>query len=47
MYKYNHARNLASLKIKQLKRDKENKIARDIKINPKAFYQYIASKTII
>ena len=34
------------MKIRQLKRDKENKIAKDIKNNPKAFYQYISSKLL-
>ena len=29
-----------------MKKDKENKIAKNIKKNPKAFYQYIASKTV-
>ena len=47
LYNYNLARNKVSNKIKQMKRDKENKIAKNIKINPKAFYQYIASKTIV
>ena len=42
---YNIARNRVSGKIKQMKRKRENKIAKDIKHNPKAFYQYIASKT--
>ena len=28
-----------------MKRNKENKIAQNIKSNPKAFYQYVASKT--
>ena len=46
LYKYNHARNLVSSKIKLMKKDKENKIAKNIKKNPKAFYQYIASKTV-
>ena len=47
MYKYNLARNKVSTKIKQMKKDKENIIAKNIKINPKAFYQYIASKTLV
>ena len=42
---YNQARNRVSYKIKILKQDKENKIAKNIKSNPKAFYQYVASKT--
>ena len=46
MYKYNYARNRVSAKIKHMKMSKENKIAKNIKDNPKAFYQYIASKTI-
>ena len=40
------ARNKVSMKIKQLKKDKENKIAKNIKHNPKAFYQYISSKML-
>ena len=43
---YNNARNQVSRKIKNMKKLKENKIAKNIKTNPKAFYQYIASKTI-
>jgi hypothetical protein len=43
---YNAARNRVSYKIKQLKQDKESKIAKDIKLNPKAFYQYMASKML-
>ena len=45
-YNYNNARNKVSFKIKQLKKNKENKIAKNIKQNSKAFYQYIASKTL-
>ena len=45
-YCYNKARNKVSSKIKQLKKNKEDKIAKNIKCNSKAFYQYIASKTI-
>ena len=43
---YNIARNKVSKRIKLMKQKKENKIAKEIKCNPKAFYQYIASKTI-
>ena len=43
---YTQTRNKVSYKIKLLKQHKENKIAKNIKTNPKAFYQYIASKTI-
>ena len=46
-YNYNLARNRVSLKIKLLNKNKENKIAKNIKTNSKAFYQYIASKTVI
>ena len=46
LYNYNIARNRVSFKIKLLKKLKENKIAKNIKSNPKAFYQYIASKTV-
>ena len=45
-YNYNQARNRVSLKIKLLNKNKENKIAENIKTNTKAFYQYIASKTV-
>ena len=37
---------MVSYKIKSMKVNKEIKIANNIKHNPKAFYQYIASKTI-
>ena len=43
---YNLARQKVSKKIKLMKKCKENKIAKEIKHNPKAFYQYIASKTV-
>ena len=43
---YNFARNRVSSRIKRMKKKRENKIAKEIKINPKAFYQYIASKTM-
>ena len=43
---YNLARNKVSCRIRLMKRTKENKIAKEIKQNPKAFYQYIASKTV-
>ena len=43
---YNIARNKVSKRIKFMKQKKENKIAKEIKSNPKAFYQYIASKTV-
>ena len=42
---YCKARNEVSKKVKQLKREKENKIAKNIKSNPKAFYDYISAKT--
>ena len=45
-YNYNLARNKVTFKIKKLKKEKENKIAKNIKLNPKAFYQYVASKTV-
>ena len=43
---YNLARSKVSKRIKLMKKNKENKIAKEIKHNPKAFYQYIASKTV-
>ena len=43
---YNIARNKVSSKIRLMKKMKEKKIAKEIKHNAKAFYQYIASKTI-
>ena len=43
---YNIARNKVSSRIKFMKKKRENKIAKEIKHNPKAFYQYIASKTM-
>ena len=46
LYNYNLARNRVSYKIKSMKINKESKIAINIKHNPKAFYQYIASKTL-
>ena len=46
LYNYNLARNRVSSKIKLNNKLKENKIAKNIKHNPKAFYQYIASKTL-
>ena len=46
LHDYIVARNKVSMKIKQLKKDKENKIAKNIKHNPKAFYQYISSKML-
>ena len=46
LYNYNLARNRVSYKIKSMKINKESKIAKNIKHNPKAFYQYIASKTL-
>ena len=46
LYRYNHARNMVSFKIKSLKKSKEHKIAKNIKNDPKAFYQYIASKLL-
>ena len=45
-YNYNIARNRVSSKIRKMNKNKENKIAKNIKTNPKAFYQYIASKTV-
>ena len=46
LYNYNLARNKVSAKIRLNNKTKENKIAKNIKQNPKAFYQYIASKTL-
>ena len=46
LYNYNIARNRVSYKIKSMKISKESKIAKNIKQNPKAFYQYVASKTL-
>ena len=46
LYNYNLARNKVSSKIRLNNKTKENKIAKNIKQNPKAFYQYIASKTL-
>ena len=46
LFNYNSARNRVSNKIKSLKSDKEKTIARNIKSNPKAFYQYISSKML-
>ena len=46
LYNYNIARNRVSSKIRLNNKLKENKIAKNIKQNPKAFYQYIASKTL-
>ena len=43
---YNQARNNVSKKIRLMKKSKENKIAKNIKSNPKAFYQYVASKML-
>ena len=40
------ARNRVSSKIRKMNKNKENKIAKNIKSNPKAFYQYVASKTV-
>ena len=45
LYNYTLARNLVSYKIRSMKINKETKIAKNIKQNPKAFYQYVASKT--
>ena len=45
-YNYNIARNRVSLKIKLMKKSKENSIAKNIKNDPKNFYQYVASKTV-
>ena len=44
--RYNQARNFVSYKVKCLKKCKENKIAKNVKTNPKAFYQYISSKLL-
>ena len=46
LYNYNTARNRVSYKLKSMKISKESKIAKNIKQNPKAFYQYVASKTL-
>ena len=46
LYNYNAARNKVSNKIKQLKTEKEKRIAKNIKSNTKAFYQYISSKVL-
>ena len=46
LYNYNLARNRVSYKIKSMKINKETNIAKNIKQNPKAFYQYVASKTL-
>ena len=46
MYNYNLARNRVSIKIRLLNKQKETKIARNIKHNPKAFYQFISSKLL-
>ena len=46
LYNYNQARSRVSYKIKLMKKNKENSIAQNIKNNPKAFYQYIASKSV-
>ena len=43
---YNVARNNVSKKIRLMKQDKEKTIAKNIKTNPKMFYQYIASKML-
>ena len=42
---YSVARNRVIIKTRTLKKEKEANIAKNIKNNPKAFYQYIASKT--
>ena len=41
---YKFFRNLVNLKVKETKADKELKIARQAKTNPKAFYNYVNSK---
>ena len=46
LYDYQSARNNVSKKIKLLKKGKESKIAKNIKENPKAFYQYVSSKLL-
>ena len=46
MYNYNLARNKVSMKIRLLNKEKETKIAKNIKQNPKAFYQFISSKLL-
>ena len=45
-YNYTSARNKVSLKIKLMKKSRENDIAKNIKQNPKAFYEYISSKLV-
>ena len=42
---YTSARNKVTTKVRSLRKVKEHKIAMTVKSNPKAFYQYIASKT--
>ena len=46
LHNYNTARNKVSYKIKLMKKSKECDIARNIKSNPKAFYQYVSSKMV-
>ena len=46
LYNYHTARNKVSNKVKSLKSEKEKKIAKNIKSNTKAFYQYISSKIL-
>ena len=43
---YNTARNRVSYKIRLMKKSKECDIAKNIKKNPKAFYQYVSSKIV-
>ena len=43
---YNAARNRVSYKIRLMKKSKECDIAKNIKKNPKAFYQYVSSKIV-
>ena len=45
-HNYSVARNKVSMKIKLMKKTKENNIAKNIKQDPKAFYQYISSKIV-
>ena len=42
---YCNARNLVKSEVRRVKKDKESKIASLVKLNPKAFYQYVASQS--